>query len=413
MPEYRYTALDASGKKNRGTRQAASSQEVVAHLRSQGMVPVEIATRQPGAPARTGPFFRRGARPLRPSRASRARTRDIVFFTRQFSTMLSAGLNVTASLEALKRQPGGTSIRDTLAHLQEKTTQGESLTQALQDRPDALPLFLVRMIEVGELTGNLDEIMGRMADFYEREYEVAKKIRGALIYPLMILGVTLLMMVFILTYVLPNFVQMFEASQVPLPGITRALLGASENLSAYGPLYLAGLALAALLIRAWARTGRGRELAGRLKLSLPLFGKHYRMILTSRFARTMQILLGSGITITNALEITARVLGNPLARTRVLAVREEVSAGRSFGDALDETGLFPSILISMIEVGETSGSLDGMLQRASAYYDREMEYAVNQAIRLIEPLAILVVALLVGTAIFAVLLPMLDMVTLY
>lgn len=403
MPEYSYSALLPNGKKTKGTYQAGSENAVLAFLHEHDMTPIEVTPYQPRQKLALRNPFQRGS----------ANLKDIVFFTRQFATMMNAGLNVSTVMATMKKQKTSHGLRKALEDIHDDVNLGVSLSEALRKHKGSFPSFLMRMMEVGELSGNLDSIMLKLADYYEREYEVNKKIKGALIYPAVILVVTVLMLVFILVFVLPNFQAMFESSGATLPLITRILIALSESIQANWYLYLGSVLALVFGLRAFAKTDRGYDLASRAKLKLPLIKGNYQMIVTSRFARTMQILLYSGITITYALEITANVMDNTVLKKKVLAVKEDVNQGEPFSASLEKTGVFPDILLSMVEIGETSGSLDEMLEKSSTHYDKEMENAVNQMIKLIEPMAILLVAVLVGFAVFAILMPMLDMINLF
>lgn len=402
MPLFQYTALSEAGKKTKGDFRASTKAELMDYLRQRKLRPirVEVAPEKKKQPISL-PLQRKGYR-----------LKDIIFFTRQLATMLHAGLNVNAAIGTLSKQKGNKKLSQVLENIHADTTLGISLSESLKKHKQSFPSFLVRMIEVGEISGNLDTIMQKMANFYEREYEISKKVKGALTYPAVVLFVTVLMMVFILLVVLPSFESMFTASGQELPALTRMMLAMSDSLSSHGLIYLILILALSFFIRNFIRSDRGQALSSRFKLSFFLVRRQYTMIVTSRFARTMQVLLYSGIPITQSLEITANIMDNTLLKKQVLKVRDEVNEGETFSRALDQVSVFPDILISMVSIGETSGSLDEMLKKASDYYDSEMERAVDQLIKLIEPASILLVAVLVAIVLFSILLPMLNMINL-
>jgi type IV pilus assembly protein PilC len=403
MQDYLYTAILPNGKKYKGLHQTDSEISVRNYLQTNQMVPISIKLKEDKEPIRiTNPFARTGYHP-----------KELVFFTRQFATMLNAGLTVTTAIGTLKKQKIGPHLKTSLESIYEDVNLGVSLSQAMNKEKNFFPPFLLRMIEVGEVSGNLDNILERLADFYEREFEVNKKIKGALIYPAVVLVVAIMMLVFILIFVLPSFETMFTASGAELPGITLMLLAISKSLQQHGLIYLGAMAGFFFIGRAYLRSEPGYEYLSRLKLRMPFIRKKYLMIVTSRFARTMQLLLSSGITITYALEVTANVMDNSVLKKKVLQTKEEVSRGELFSKSLERTKIFPDILLSMVEVGEASGSLDDMLEKSSSHFDKEMANAIDQMIKMIEPAAILLVAVLVGFAVFAILMPMLDMIDLY
>jgi len=403
MPIFTYTALNDRGKKMRGTYQATSIGGVRNYLHQEGLTPVRIQQKQKESKISFQlPHIR-----------SRYDLKEIVFFTRQFSTMMNAGLNVSEILDILKRQKIRPGFQKAISSLHAETNLGTSLTEAVRKNKAYFPSFLIRIIEVGELGGSLDAIMAQMADYYEREYAIRKKIRGALSYPVVIFLVTIAIMIFLVSFVLPNFIQLFEAQNVALPATTRFLLALSKSFSQNGIYYLALIFVMGFIFRSYAKSDQGTEKISRIKLKLPFFSKNYRMILTSRFARTMEILLKSGITITYALEITGGVLDNRSAQKSLLQVRDKINAGESLAPSLEEIHLFPDLLISMVNTGERSGSLDELLAKASDHYDREMQHAVEGLIRMIEPAAIILIAILVGFVMFSVLLPMLDMLQMF
>lgn len=399
MPEFVYTALDPSGKRRKGSFTGTSENELRAFLSSRDMTPVSFSVVREEEKALPR-FLRRKT----------YRLKDMVFFTRQFATLLGAGLNVSSSLATLRKQPVSRSSREALESMYSDSLHGVSLAESLGKNQDAFPDFLIRMMEIGEISGNLDALMVLMADYYEREYDLRKKIRNALTYPILILVASVLVLIFILTFILPSFVSMFQANDARLPFLTVALITLSDGIRTYWPLLLAGLAGTIFFLRSFLNTPRGQDFWSGLKLNIPVVRGKYLMILTSRFARTMQILLYSGVTITRSLEITSGVMDNTVVRTKVLRIRDLVNQGEPFHLSLNSIRFFPAILVSMAEIGETSGSLDAMLSKASAYYDREMERAMEQLVKLIEPAAIILIAAVVGTSVLAILLPMLDLI---
>lgn len=399
MPEFVYTALDPSGKRRKGSFTGTSENELRAFLSSRDMTPVSFSVVREEEKALPR-FLRRKT----------YRLKDMVFFTRQFATLLGAGLNVSSSLATLRKQPVSRSSREALESMYSDSLHGVSLAESLRKNQDAFPDFLIRMMEIGEISGNLDALMVLMADYYEREYDLRKKIRNALTYPILILVASVLVLIFILTFILPSFVSMFQANDARLPFLTVALIALSDGIRTFWPLLLAGLAGTVFFLRSFLNTPRGQDFWSGLKLNIPVVRGKYLMILTSRFARTMQILLYSGVTITRSLEITSGVMDNTVVRTKVLRIRDLVNQGEPFHLSLNSIRFFPAILVSMAEIGETSGSLDAMLSKASAYYDREMERAMEQLVKLIEPAAIILIAAVVGTSVLAILLPMLDLI---
>jgi len=338
----------------------------------------------------------------------RVNTRDLVIMTRQFSTMMAAGLSILKSLRILSEQTSNRRLKKALRDVRDDIEEGQALWQALASHPRIFSGIYVSMVKAGELGGILETVLDRLGDHLEREHEINSKIKNASIYPSIISLFAVLVVIFIMTFVMPTFVNMFQSSGVQLPLPTRILLNTGNFLKSYGIFLLTGLLLLILGFKRWGSTKRGGFIKDKILLHLPVLGKTISRIMVARFTRTMGTLVRSGIPVLQALEAVEDVVGNAVIRKAVRQARNSISEGDSITAPLEATGVFEPMVTQMIAIGEETGALDEMLIRMSDYFDREVMYMVDAMMAVIEPLMILVVALLVGGVVVATLLPIFN-----
>ncbi|PKM78579.1 MAG: type II secretion system protein F [Firmicutes bacterium HGW-Firmicutes-15] len=339
----------------------------------------------------------------------KVRTRDLVTLNRQLSTMLAAGLSIMSSLKILGEQTANKRLKNAVLKIREDIEAGLALWEAFAKHPGIFSEIYISMIRAGELGGVMEVVLERLSYHLEREQEIKSKLKSASIYPVIVAAFAVLVIFFIIIFVMPIFVSMFESSGVRLPMPTLILLGMGAFLGKWWPHIVIGIIVLPLLMKCWGKTINGRYIYDTLSLQVPIIGKTVSRIAVARFARTMGTLVKSGIPVLQALEVTEDVVDNVVIGRAISRARTRIKEGQTIADPLMETGVFEPMVTQMIAVGEETGSLDEMLMRMSDYYERELIYTVDAMMAVLEPMLILVVALMVGGVIVATILPMFDM----
>lgn len=340
------------------------------------------------------------------------KTKDLVVFTRQLSTMLAAGLSILRSFSILGAQTDNKKLKAAIMQIREDIEAGTALWEAMSKHPKIFSSVYVSMIRAGEMGGVLDTVLERLGDHLERDAEINSKVKSASIYPTIITIFAVIMVFGIITFVMPTFTAMFTSAGVELPAPTRILLGVGLFLKKYILLVFAVIILIIFLLKKWGTTKAGRYFYDNIFLRVPILGTTISRIVVSRFARTMGTLVKSGIPVLQALEVVEDVVGNAVIARAISKARKSIKEGETITGPLEATGAFEPMVTQMIAVGEETGSLDEMLTRMSDYYDREVMYSIEALMSMIEPLMIVVVALMVGGVVIATLLPVFDMVKL-
>ena len=397
MGKFSYKAITATNEAIHGTLNAKDRAEALVLIREKGYHPVAVAQKIEAKDIDVMAF------------ANRVKVKDVAVFARQFYTMLNSGISIIQCLDILRQQFDNKKMREVINEIYELVQKGASLSEAMKQYKKVFPELLVNMIEAGEASGNLDAVLQRMAEHYEKDTRLRRKIQGAMVYPIVLSVVTFLVVVFLLTFVLPTFITMFTSSGVELPLPTRILLAVSGFLQKYWYLVLGGILLLALFIRRVNKTEGGQHFFDSIKLSLPIF-KHVTIkVATARFARTLSTLLSSGIPLLNGMEITARVVGNKVVEQTILSVREDVRKGFDLAGPIRRSKIFPPMVDSMIRIGEESGSLDDVLRRTADFYDEEVDMSIQKMTSLLEPMMIVIMALVVGSIVIAIAGPMFNL----
>lgn len=397
MPLYRYSGKTLDGALRTGTLQASSRENAAALLRRQSVYPIEIRSEDlPGLP-------------LKKRLAERVKASDLSVFCRQFHAMLDGGIPLVGALDLLRRQSGNKSLQAASMEVFEEVQKGSLLSFSMKKHPKVFPEILVNMTETGEMSGQLDVIMRRMAVHFEKETRLQRKIHNAMLYPLIVAFVAVCVVWFLVAYVLPGFVDMFSGFGVALPLPTRMLLATSSFFNHFWYLLLVVPFAIIYVMHSWGRTPGGRLRMDKFKLDVPVFGKINRKVATSRFSRTLSTLLASGINIMEAMDIVHKVIGNAYISKGIQRSMDSIRKGGGITEPLRDLDVFPLVLISMIQVGEESGALDEMLSKTADFYDEEVDSAIEKMTTLIEPAIIVALAVIVGAIILSVVLPMFDM----
>lgn len=345
-------------------------------------------------------------------RFRRVSEQALTVFSRQFATMINAGLAMVRCLDILSEQTEDRKLQETLVLVRRDVEGGQSLSGALAKHPDVFSTLYVSMVRAGEMGGVLDEVLERLAGFMERDYNLKKKVKSAMTYPLVILVMAILIVFFLVTYILPTFVSLFEGMNVDLPLVTKVLITITKG--AKNPAIIItffGLLVgASFAFSQYVRTPAGRRHFDQFKLSVPVMGLLNKKVAISRFCRTLGTLLSSGVPIMQALEIVGKVSGNEVVADTVAKVRESIREGESIAGPLQESGMFPPMVTQMVAVGEETGNLDAMLSKIADFYDTEVEYLLASLTSMLEPIMILGMGGIVGFIVIAVFLPLYQLI---
>ncbi|HWG36069.1 MAG TPA: type II secretion system F family protein [Gemmatimonadaceae bacterium] len=394
MPSFAYTARSAGGELKSATIDAASKDDVIAQLRRQRLTLVKIEDESKKKSKRLG----------------RIKTRDIVIFTRQFSTMINSGLPLVQALDILSKQTDNKALASVTREVVFDVESGHTLADALRKHPKAFTELYVNMVAAGEAGGILDTILMRLATFMEKNDALIRKVKGAMIYPGVIMSVAFIAVTTLLLFVIPVFQKMFGSVGLALPMPTRIVIGASNLLKSYWWLMGGVGAGVVMFLARYYRTPDGKLRIDRMLLRVPILGDVLRKSAVSRFTRTLGTLISSGVSILDGLEITAKTAGNRVIQDAIMASRASIAGGDTIAQPLAKSKVFPPMVISMISVGEQTGGLDEMLSKIADFYDEEVDAAVTGLLAALEPLMIVFLGVVVGGMVVAMYLPIFDMI---
>ena len=398
MPAYEYKALDARGKQKQGVVEADAPRAVRQQLREKGLTPLAV---EPAVekPSRRNPLSSRGS----------LGAADLALVTRQLATLIQSGIPIEQAMSAAAQQSASPRIRSMLIAIRAKVMEGYTLANSLAEFPKAFPRLYRSTVAAGEHAGHLDLVLNRLADYTESRQEARQKIQLAAIYPIILSVVAIAIVVFLLTYVVPDIIEVFLRQGQELPALTRALLAASEFLASYG-IYLLVLLIIGLMAFRYSLSKPGfRMRVHRQLLHLPLFAGMVRGVNTARYASTLSILTTSGVPLVEAMRIAGEVLSNDFLRQELRDAARKVSEGGSLHRSLDQTGYFPPMMLHMIASGETSGELDSMLERTARMQENTLQSKIAAIVGLFEPMMLLVMGVVVLIIVMAIMLPILNM----
>jgi len=396
MPVFTYTARPAvGGDFQNGEVDLKSREEVLDYLQRRRLIPVAVRQK----PREYSINFGTGIK-----------TREIVVFTRQFATMINAGLPLVQSLDILGEQTDNPRLRKVIQQVLFNVESGSSLAESMEKHPKIFSKLFVSMVSAGEAGGILDTILLRLATFLEKSDALIRKIKGAMVYPGVIIGVAASAVAILLIFVIPTFQNMFESAGVPLPLPTQFVIFLSEFLQAFWWAVLLAGGVGGLLFRSYYATDSGERVVDGLILRIPILGDVQRKAAVARFTRTLGTLVSSGVPILEGLEITAKTAGNRVIQDAVMDARASIAGGETISGPLRASEVFPPMVVQMIHVGEQTGGLDEMLTKVADFYDEEVDTAVSALLSVMEPIMIVVLGVVVGGMIVAMYLPIFDMV---
>jgi type IV pilus assembly protein PilC len=392
MPIFTYTARATNGDLKTATIEAASRDAVIAQLRKMRLAIVKIDENA-----------------QKSTKKGSVKIRDIVVFTRQFSTMVNAGLPLVQALDILAKQTENKTLSSITRQVMFDVESGYTLADSMAKHPRAFTPLYTNMVAAGEAGGILDVILNRLALFLEKNDKLIRKVKGAMIYPTSILAVAVGAIAILLIFVIPTFEDMFASVGVALPVPTQLVIGMSKGLQRYWWAIIAFAVGAFFVLKRYYASPNGKLAIDRLLLKLPVLGDVLRKSSVSRFTRTLGTLVASGVSILEGLEITARTAGNRVVQDAIMASRASIAGGETIAAPLAKSGVFPPMVISMISVGESTGGLDEMLSKIADFYDDEVDAAVGGLLSLLEPMMIVFLGVAVGGMIMAMYLPIFDM----
>jgi type IV pilus assembly protein PilC len=395
MAVFNYSARATSGELQSGEIDLPSKEDVVGYLRKQKLIPVAVKAKP---------------KDINISFGSGVKTRDIVIFTRQFATMINSGLPLVQSLTILAEQTENKRFKVVIGEVLYDIESGQTLADSLRKHPKVFTDLYTNMVAAGEAGGILDTILNRLASFLEKNDALIRKIKGAMTYPAVMLFVVIGATTILLWKVVPVFADIFIGAGMALPLPTQVVLGVSEFLQNYILYLFLGAIGAAVATKRYYATPSGKLVIDRALLRMPVLGQLIRKAAVSRFTRTLGTLVSSGVPILDGLEITARTAGNRVIHDAVMASRASIAGGATIADPLRASGVFPPMVVQMINVGEQTGGLDEMLSKIADFYDDEVDAAVNALTSVLEPIMIVVMGVVIGGMVIAMYMPMFDMI---
>lgn len=397
MPNFKYETIDGNGKSAAGVIEAASIADASTALRADGKF---ISSLAPDT----------GSSILNMKVGSqKLKTKELMIICRQMSSLLGAGISVMRTLDMLYQQMENKRAKEVIGKIYESIQTGKTLSESFREQEKALPGIMIYMIAAGEESGKLDEVMIQLASHFEKANKLKNKVGSAMVYPIILIIITVAITLSLMMFIVPQFAKALSDMGAPMPGITLAVLGISNNLIAYWYIYLIAIAIFFWLFHVYRRSEKGGIAWDRFTLKVPVVGKAIKMTAASRFTRTMATLLQSGINILEAMEITSLTLGNRYLSARLFESRNEIRKGVSLSRSIRGISEFPSMIHSMVGIGEESGTLDTILERTADFFEEEADNAIAKMTSAMEPIIIVFMALIVGTIIAACGAPMLSM----
>ncbi len=423
MPKFAYIAVDSAGKESRGTIEAPNQAQAVAKVRSQGLFPTAIgaaggdsggganaAAKKPAAKKSVGqmkieiklPRFLR----------AKVKQKDLTTLTRQLATLVDAGLPLLRGLHVLQRQTPNASLKEALTGMCDSVESGSTFSESLQNYPKIFNNLYINMVRAGEAGGVLEVVLNRLAEFAEKAERIKNKVKGAMVYPIVVLVAAIGITGFLLVAVIPKFKDIFDdlLEGKPLPAITQFVMDASNMVMNNGLVVVGAIAAMVVLFKLFAKTKTGGYILDVAKINAPMFGSLVRRTAVARMTRTLGTLLSSGVPVLQALNIVRDTTGNEVIARAMQSVHDAVKEGESMTAPLEAAKVFPPMVISMVEVGEETGALPDMLSRIAETYDDEGDNAVAGLTSVIEPLMIIILAVIVGTIVIAMFMPMIQII---
>jgi len=398
MKSYGYVARDSTGTQKKGFTQAISSTEVLNQLREQGFTPISVKE-----------VAQTTKKPKERGQRKRIKSADLAALCWQLSTMLQGGIPITTALDIIGEDTDNLQLRMILRQLSEKVKKGQPFSESVAEFPRVFNRLACAMVMAGEISGNIASAMGKLAQYFENRDKLAKKVKGAMAYPIFVLSFIILIVIFIMAFIVPRFRKIFDQIGGTLPAFTRGFMGFYDVLR-YNIIYIIVAVFVLIVLTKLAyRTKKGHYTFSRILLALPMFGKIFSQAFVATFCRTTSTLLAAGVSVLEAFNILTGMTDNDVIRSAVLKARENIVGGSNISQSMSSAGFFPNMVIKMIQVGEESGSLPEVLEKTSEHYERKIDAAITTLMSLLEPVMIISVGGVVSVVVIALYLPIFTM----
>jgi type IV pilus assembly protein PilC len=405
MPDYKYTAIDRNGAQTSGKVDANSEEQARQKLMARGLMVTSLsgaaAAAPAAAPAKKSISFSFGAKVTQD---------EVTVMTRQLATLITAGLPLLRALELIQKQERNPAFKEILANIADSVSQGNNLSEALQSHPKTFDKLFVNMIRAGEAGGVLDKVLDRLAKFREKAERIQRKVKSAMVYPAVVVSVAVVIVFILMVKVVPSFQSLISSQKAQMPPLTAFVVAISNFLLTFWYLVPVVLFGSVFGMKAWLATPKGKEIFDRILFKLPKVGGFVQIVSVSRFARTFGTLMASGVPILQSISITRDTLDNVVIAQSLERVHDRVRDGEPLSIPLEQTGVFPTMVTSMIQVGEETGQLPEMLNRVADIYDDEVDTAVGALTSIIEPILIVFLAVVVGTIVLAMFMPLIALI---
>ena len=425
MPKFNYVAMDAHGKESKGTLEVASQNEAIGRVKEMGLFPtkiVEVEKSKAKPDKKSGAASKAAGRKVGkglnvnlqiriPGLGGRVKSKVLTNFTRQLATLVDAGLPLLRGLRVLERQERNSTLKGIIGELALSIEGGSTFSEGLAQHPKVFNRLFVNMVKAGELGGVLEVVLNRLAEFMEKAQKIKGKVIAAMFYPIAVLVVATTILMILMVKVVPKFKEVFQGmlEGAQLPAFTRLVLSISDTIKDHIVYTSMGVAVVVVLFMLFIRTKFGRLLFDKFKLKAPAVGPVISKVAISRFSRTLGTLVSSGVPILQALTIVKETAGNVIISRAVTAVHESVKEGETITAPLEASGVFPPMVVSMVDVGEQTGALPEMLLKIADNFDEEVDNAVSAMTSLLEPIMIVFLAVIVGSIVVAMFLPLIDL----
>ena len=394
-----YRAVTHDGKTVRGLIDAKDVKEAVLYLRNHQFIPVKIMPETQTGLARYLPFL------------FRTKSSDVIFFTRQLASMITSGLTLVQALNILKNQTQNSAMQAVVQNIISDVEDGATLSKSLEKYPRVFSPIYIALIKTAESSGLLDKILGRLADNLEKNDKLVRTIRGALMYPVIVVVMMILVMIVMMIFVIPQLTTLYSSLGIALPLPTVIVVGISNFMINYWYLAIAIFVFGSIYIQNWYHKPQGKRLVDTYILKLPIFGRLLRDSMMAEFSRTLSLLISSGSLVVDSLIQCGDVVGNVLYQDAIGLIAKRVEKGITVGDAMEASPLFPQMMVEMVRIGEQTGKLDGSLLKASEYYEREVDEKVKIMSTLMEPIIMVLLALGVGFLIISIITPIYNLIS--
>lgn len=421
MPKFSYVAMDARGRETKGELEADSQTAALSRIREKGLFPTSVVDssavpakgkKSASGKSKTGAKGGMNMELKLPSFMSRVKPKQLMTFTRQLATLIDAGLPLVRSLDVLEKQEKHPTLKAALREMADAIQSGSTFAEALAQHPKIYNKLYVNMAKAGEVGGVLDKVLLRLAEFMEKAQRIKSKVASAMVYPMVVMVMAIGILTFLMIFIIPKFKEIFTdlLEGQSLPPLTEFVMGISTMMTTRLPYLVGAVVLLVILVKLMARTTKGAAILDRIKLKLPIFGVLISKTAIGRFARTLGTLMSSGVPVLQALNIVRDTSGNQVIANAVSQVHDAVKEGENMAPPIEATKIFPPMVISMVQVGEETGDLPEMLMKIADTYDEEVDNTVAGLTSIIEPILIVFLAVVVGTIVISLFLPLISII---